>query len=272
MEISSSTLSHHKKEFKYFIKILEEGFEHRVMNESLPFTPNSNSAFFGPGIIRYDFTFQAVCFTDLPIDKIESHINQYGKYIISLSKNWGIANGITPIRYVHHYTPDLLNDKLDLIRSFVENPNMSSSIIKTVNEFLSKIGIQETITSNEISNLPDKYKYLIKFYDHLVNDISLYTYSHFGLMREYEGEWEDRVTGDKKNRRFYDEREWRSLDIDGKKGNLTFTAESITNIFIPTNKEKQEVIDLFKENMEKFQIKDFDKFVNKIKLTSELIS
>ena len=272
MAISSSSLSHHKKKFKYFMKILEEGFEHRVMNESLPFTPNSKSTFYALGIIKYDFQFRAICFTDLPIDKIESHINQYGKYIISLSKDWGIVNGITPIRYVHHSTPDLLNDKMDLIRSFVENPNMSSSIINTVNESLSKIGIQEKITSNEISNLPAKFKILINFYDHLINDISSYIYSHFGLMREYEGEWKDRVTGDVTNRKFYNEREWRSLDIDGKKGNLTFTGKSISNIYVVTQHEKQQVIDLFKNNLDKFQIDNFDKFSKKIKLTSELIA
>jgi hypothetical protein len=112
----------------------------------------------------------------------------------------------------------------------------------------------------------------MKFYDQIINDISYFVYSHFGLMRIYEGDWQDRVSGESTNRKFYDEREWRSLDIDGKKENLTFTAESINGIYVPTENERQEVIDFFKNDMEKFQINDFDKFVNKIKLSSELVS
>lgn len=270
MEISSSSLFHHKDKFEYFMQILMHGFEHRSMTESLPFSPGSGSAFYGPGIIRFDFEFRAVCFTDLPTDKIKSHVDQYGEYIISLSKDWGMANGITPLRYVHHYTPDVLDDKASLLRSFVENTDMNSSIIETVNEYASQAGLDK-ITSDNLSKLPDNIQLLMKFYDHIINDISYFVYSHFGLMRIYEGDWQDRVTGESMNRKFYDEREWRSLDIDGKKANLTFTAESITNIYVPTKKEKKEVIDLFKDNKEKFQIVNFDKFVNKIKLTSELI-
>lgn len=270
MEISSSSLFHHKKKFKYFIEILYNGFEHRASDESLPFTPNSSSAFYAPGGIQYDFQFGAVCFTDLPSDKIQPHIDQYGEYIIGLSKDWGIINGITPIRYVHRYTPDVFDDKVNLISSFVENPDMRSVIIHTVNELLSKSGIQQNITKEDISNLPDKFQYLISGYDHIINDICHFIFSHFGLMRAYEGKWEDRVTGELTHRRFYDEREWRSLDTDGTKGNLTFTAENIDKIYVPTEKEKKEVVLFFKKHKSQFEIKNFNNFVRKIGLTNEV--
>lgn len=253
------------------MQILEHGFEHRTMKESLPFSPGSGSAFFGPEIIRYDFQFSAVCFTDLPIDKIKPHIDQYGKYIISLSKDWGMANGITPVRYVHHYTPDILHDKASLLRSFVENPDMSSRVIETVNQYAAQAGTRK-ITKDDMSHLPDNIRFLIRFYNHIINDISNFIYSHFGLMRIYEDEWEDRVTGETNNRRFYNEREWRSLDIDGKKENLIFLGRNIENIYVPTIEEKQDVLDFFKDNVDRFKISNFSEFKSKIKLTSELTS
>lgn len=172
MEISSSSLFHHKSKFEYFMDILKHGFEHRTMDESLPFSPPSSSAFNIPGIIRYDFKFKAVCFTDLPSDKIETHIDQYGEYIIGLSKDWGIANKITPIRYVHHYTPDVFDDKLSLIRNFVENyPNINSEIIEVLNKLMLSTGLQEKITEEDISNLPAKFQHLIQGYNEIIKEI-----------------------------------------------------------------------------------------------------
>lgn len=273
MEISSSSLFHHKSEFKYFMDILKSGFEHRTMDESLPFSPSSSSAFNPPGIIRYDFKFKAVCFTDLPSDKIEPHINQYGEYIIGLTKDWGKANEITPIRYVHHYTPDIINDKSNIIRNFVENyPDSKSEIIDVVNKLMASAGLQEKITSEDISNLPVKFQYLVEGYNQIITEICFFIYSHFGLMRIYEGHWEDRVTGETNYRRFYDEREWRSLDINGEKGNLTFIADNIDEIYVPSEKEKEIVVSFFKENQDRFKIDNFEKFEKKVSLTSKLLN
>jgi hypothetical protein len=42
-----------------------------------------------------------VCFCDLPLSRINNHLNIYGNYGIGLTKKWGIRNGISPVLYVH---------------------------------------------------------------------------------------------------------------------------------------------------------------------------
>lgn len=41
-----------------------------------------------------------VCFCDIPLSKVKSHMNMYGHYGIGLSKSWGIKAGISPLFYI----------------------------------------------------------------------------------------------------------------------------------------------------------------------------
>lgn len=41
-----------------------------------------------------------VCFCDIPLSRINSHVEQYGYYGIGLSRNWAKKNNICPVLYV----------------------------------------------------------------------------------------------------------------------------------------------------------------------------
>lgn len=271
MKVSSSKLLHHTREFENLISIIENGFEHRTVNESLPFSEHSSSAFNIPGIIRYDFKFDAVCFTDLPPDKIANHIDQYGEYVIGLSKDWGIANGITPIRYIHHYTPDIFDDNFRFIKNFIERyPQSKEDIVMMINNLLEDDGHEDLISDGDISNLPEKFQRLIQGYNQIITDVCAFTYSHFGLMRIYKEKVRNNETGDLEEKIYYNEREWRSLDPNGEKGNLTFTASNISGIYVKTKEEQKTLLNFFRENKSKYKIEDIEKFKTKIKLTDQI--
>lgn len=57
--------------------------------------------------------FPMTCFCDIPLNKLSSHIEFYGKYGIGLDKEgWGIKKGIQPVKYV--------NPESDLLKDFIE--------------------------------------------------------------------------------------------------------------------------------------------------------
>ncbi len=271
MEISSSNLLHHTRTFENLLSIIQYGFEHRVVHESLPFSEPPSSMLNIPGLIRYDYEFRAVCFTDLPTDRIVNHIEQYGKYIIGLTKDWGKFNGVTPIRYVHHYTPDLYNTTFQYIRNFVENfPGSKSNIIETVNEILEESGLENPITTEDIEGLPKKIQYLFEGYNTMIKDICFHIYTHLGLMRiSEEDKWNEKL-GIHERKNYYNEREWRSLDLDGEKGNLEFYDSDISFIYVITEKEKNDLIEFFKKSRTEYRNQKLDELKNKIRLVSEL--
>ncbi|MBS5697337.1 MAG: hypothetical protein KHW82_14505 [Lachnospiraceae bacterium] len=42
-----------------------------------------------------------ICFCDITVNRLEEHMNLYGKYGIAFSKSWGIEKGIQPLQYVN---------------------------------------------------------------------------------------------------------------------------------------------------------------------------
>ena len=59
-------------------------------------------------------TFPMTCFCDIPLSKLYTHIENYGSYGIGLDKgNWGINNGLQPIKYI--------NENSQLLKDFVSS-------------------------------------------------------------------------------------------------------------------------------------------------------
>ena len=45
-----------------------------------------------------------ICFCDITVHRLQSHLDVYGEYGIAFSKPWGIAHGIQPLQYINKYS------------------------------------------------------------------------------------------------------------------------------------------------------------------------
>src|SRR5581483_12013577 len=90
--LSSACLYHFKPEIRVLKLILQHGFSHRLMIETIPYKESKQQNF-------------AVCFCDIRWEDSAAHRSCYGDNAIVLTKAWGIANGISPVRYIHQNSP-----------------------------------------------------------------------------------------------------------------------------------------------------------------------
>lgn len=88
-EISSDNLHHFTHSFEVLQTILLNGFYPHITEEDISFIlkyiPNAKAGF------------PIVCFCDLPSNLLKIHKKRYGNYGLSLSKEWGIKNGINSV-------------------------------------------------------------------------------------------------------------------------------------------------------------------------------
>lgn len=234
-KLSSQHLYHFTSELKTLASILSRGFEHRPIKEDLPLTGYSESPFSVPDLVRYEFEWPVVCFCDIPEHTIRDHSNQYGKYGLCLKKKWGISKGVTPIRYVHHHTPDIKDDTFYLIQSCLDIMGQSG-------EGFSRIvarSLSEDVSEEEWKAIPNKIQRIINEVDNVIPKLLEYSFTYLGLMRRYEGNWTDRVTKNVGQRVFYDEKEWRSLKTSTQQTNLLFSALDVIAVILPTQDHHQ---------------------------------
>jgi len=92
--LSSDLLFHYKRDFDVLKLILQYGFRHSLWRESLPFGGSKQLNFM-------------CCFCDILPAQASAHKMCYGEYAIALTKEWGIRNGISPVRYVHSSSPGM---------------------------------------------------------------------------------------------------------------------------------------------------------------------
>ena len=235
---------HYTNKLEWIISIIQNGFEFRSCKEKLPLTGFSNSVFSKPGIIVHFISPEVVCFCDIPFSLVSDHINQYGEYCIGLTKEWGINNGISPIRYVHYNTPELKDDTFYFLKSCAENYHrFDNSMLVMINKMLKDTEDFEGITDKDIGMLPEKWKRIIEQMDCEYFNLMKFTHTYLGNMRSYEDEWDDIVTKNKTKRRFYDEREWRALKTKKDQRYLKFDWKDITEVILKDKNEKQELIE-----------------------------
>lgn len=262
---------HFTPKLEFLASILKNGFEYRNPKERLPLTGYSTSPSSIPGVIRYDFTWPVVCFCDIPEHAIRDHSNQYGRYGICLKKEWGIANGVTPIRYIHRYTPDFNNDVFYTIRDTLSNlRHFDGSFTDFIIQVLKDTEGIETPTEEEWNNLPEKFKKYFSQIDSELIPILKHTLRYLGLVRTYEDEWTDRVTGKLSNRIFYDEKEWRALKLVADQENLKFTERDIVSIIINRKNDKELINSFFVSKTDSSMI-EIEKIQNRMMTLEEYI-
>lgn len=94
---SANSLFHFMKNKEYlFDKIKKSALVPRYCREDTSYLNIGLNSLYYP----------MLCFCDINIHKVESHMNTYGKYGIAFSKKWGIDKGIQHIKYINSNSPE----------------------------------------------------------------------------------------------------------------------------------------------------------------------
>lgn len=114
-KVSTSYLSHFTDRFENLKEIIETGFRPSECDETKIYEQDYqelevirawSSRFAGENTETegnnetHEHKVPMVCFCDIPLKAITRHRKQYGPYSISLTKAWGIANGVSPMIYI----------------------------------------------------------------------------------------------------------------------------------------------------------------------------
>ena len=89
--ISANSLFHFTPSIDNLISIVQNGFYPHYCLESFQMITGDDT----------ELAIPMVCFCDIPLSKIETHTEYYGKYAIALEKSWGIKNSISPVMYAY---------------------------------------------------------------------------------------------------------------------------------------------------------------------------
>ena len=207
---------------------------------------------------KFDFYVPMVCFCDIPLSEIKSHISVYGSYGIGLTKAWARSNGLNPILYLE------------------PNSYLAVSLIALLE------GYPSLTPDNEDRNHLKSALGLVNVIRHLKN---------------YQGAMMDKRTGlINEAYKFTDEREWRFVptwdfiqdpllpaDISEPKlqdenvrisqRRLMFTPDDVSYIIINDDSEISEFIELLKVvKGTKYKKEDVERLTTRLLTTEQIMN
>jgi hypothetical protein len=288
--LSSDYLYTYTSQYDNLKSILENGLRHSLVEEKIPYKKD---------IYQQNFV---VCFCDILPHQADFHKSVYGNYAIAFKKEWGIKNGITPLRYIHENSPgvspeysrlkndfriaretyhkyNLINYWGDLVvfqkardeKILIEESIHDQQKINPIDDFLQKIEEDYEEISNKIGD-----ETLIRIINHWILPLihSLETSINElerrdSYIRIYKDDFR-RI----KDKVLYDEREWRSvkyIDEVVVKKDPNILKEAINNKHLPpeynllfTFNDIHAII--VETETEKKEIKEFIKYSTKTHL------
>lgn len=257
--LSSDFLSHYKRDIKYVKLILEHGFQHRMWNEKVIFRDSVQQNY-------------VVCFCDILADQADYHKQCYGDIAVVMTKDWGIKNNISPVRYVHKSSvgqfPDYIKIK-NINREIRQNNVQTNQHHQYAIEYLGMAlakdsGQMQHPSIIQSANANPKWNKFLDEFDKEFDEIEaelkktgkdkiLYKYFHSignrllelhnelekrdAFMRVYQDDFTSPATGTPINDKIlYDEREWRSVkyfDDQDFQQNPKEIEEAFTNKSMP---------------------------------------
>jgi hypothetical protein len=112
--LSSETLFTFTPKLEYLVDSLEFGLKPRYIFERLPI-PNRT----------WYYIVAAKCFCDIPLGKIKSHLDWFGKYGVGIKKSFLRQKGASPVIYMHKQSSWIVNSLIEFgLENFVETPTL----------------------------------------------------------------------------------------------------------------------------------------------------
>jgi hypothetical protein len=274
MRLSSDYLFHFKSDFGVFKSILKEGFSHRKWLEKIPFNDRAQENYI-------------VCFSDIRLYESKEHQEKYGKNAIVLTKEWGIRNGISPVRYVHENSPGYSQEYQKMkqhFRDIKQNANgqkhhiIEDVILFSILDQLKKLSNESLQNNfNENSEIPALYdtwrnrvenvfsklgdtteQYQLRFILEVLvgrlNNLHNELERRDAFLRVYSENFQHAKLVEKiESRIFYDEREWRSMRFNSNGTNADFLPEEDNLVFT----DKDVVAILVEDELYHEELKDY---------------
>ena len=94
MKPKSHTLFHFTKNIEFLKDILKNGFWPRYCQEDVKWYSGN----------EIQCAYPIVCFCDIPLSRVDEHVNFYGDFGIGVTKDWAKANGLSPVIYLNEGT------------------------------------------------------------------------------------------------------------------------------------------------------------------------
>lgn len=248
--LSSDNLYHFKSNLTVLKSILSNGFRHNLWQESIPYQKIEQQNFI-------------VCFCDIKIQDASFHRQVYGDNAIVLTKDWGIKNGVSPVRYIHSKSPGLSDDYMrnkKVLREIrLKTEDHPDTLVQDYSLFsilvdkkrLTSKNIENQIESDptlldELEKLETEYQGLFEELKASGKDTILAKYfrsiisrllelhneleQRDAFMRVYSQDFTHPTSGVSiKDKILYDEKEWRSIRF----ANEGDYSKSMTSKFLP---------------------------------------
>lgn len=95
--LSPDSLFHFTPCLNNLLGILDKTFYPRYCYENFELSRHMTKSI--EWVRQIDVALPMVCFCDIPLSQLMSHIGIYGKYGLGMSKEWGIREGLNPVIY-----------------------------------------------------------------------------------------------------------------------------------------------------------------------------
>ncbi|PLP97910.1 abortive infection system antitoxin AbiGi family protein [Cupriavidus pauculus] len=152
----SQTLFHFTPKLDYLKSILKDGFHPRYCLEDMSWSGKNLSN-----------AFPMVCFCDIPLGRVDLHVQQYGNYGIGMSRSWAVRNRLNPVIYLSETS--MLGDSFQSLNSEtlgVNNETMSETrrqflkIARNIKPLTGSMRVKGVITNNIDFYQESEWRYL----------------------------------------------------------------------------------------------------------------
>lgn len=229
--ISTDCLFHYAKSLEALRAILASGLRFSVVREPYPRVGWGTSPLTAIGIQRTYTDNKVVCFCDIPLTLAAGHRGHYSSYAVALTKEWAMANGVAPVRYVHSGSPGFSGQLMEFLEAHANRCELGDN-------FLPALIQHKTGATPNSENFSLDAKAAVEVLEKLLADALDFIADGAPFFKTYEG---DDPLHDTPLKRYYDEREWRAVPQSEETEYLHFTWDDLVYILCSTREECRKI-------------------------------